>query len=47
MIGGIAGYAIGYYLFEYIGEPILKLYGYGQKYEDTAAPVRRLGPLDH
>ena len=32
VIGGIAGYAIGYYLFEYIGEPILKLYGYGQKY---------------
>ena len=28
-IGGIAGYAIGYFLFEYIGEPILKLYGYG------------------
>src|SRR5439155_2900592 len=34
VIGGMAGYAIGYYLFEFIGEPILKLYGYGQKYED-------------
>jgi membrane protein YqaA with SNARE-associated domain len=36
VIGGIAGYAIGYYLFEYLGEPILKLYGYGEKYKDAA-----------
>jgi membrane protein YqaA with SNARE-associated domain len=28
VIGGIAGYAIGYYLFQAIGEPILKLYGH-------------------
>ena len=44
MIGGIAGYAIGYYLFEYIGEPILKLYGYGQKYEDAADLFNAWGP---
>jgi len=36
VIGGLAGYAIGYYLFEYIGEPILKLYGYGEKFQQTA-----------
>jgi membrane protein YqaA with SNARE-associated domain len=27
VLGGIAGYAIGYFLFQKIGEPILKLYG--------------------
>jgi membrane protein YqaA with SNARE-associated domain len=36
VVGGLAGYAIGYFLFEYIGEPILKFYGYGQKFQDTA-----------
>jgi membrane protein YqaA with SNARE-associated domain len=36
VIGGIAGYAIGYYLFELIGEPIVRLYGYGQRFQETA-----------
>ena len=36
VIGGIAGYAIGYLLFDYIGEPILAMYGYGEKYKDAA-----------
>ncbi len=27
VLGGVAGYAIGYYLLELIGEPILKFYG--------------------
>ena len=31
VIGGIAGYAIGYFLFEYLGEPILEVYGYGEQ----------------
>lgn len=44
VIGGLAGYAIGYYLFEYIGEPILELYGYGQKYKDTADLFNAWGP---
>jgi membrane protein YqaA with SNARE-associated domain len=35
VIGGIAGYAIGYFVFEYIGEPILRLYGYGAKFEEA------------
>ncbi|MDX2203464.1 MAG: YqaA family protein [Hyphomicrobiaceae bacterium] len=35
VIGGIAGYAIGYYVFEYIGEPILRVYGYGAKFEEA------------
>ncbi len=44
VIGGLAGYAIGYYLFEYIGEPVLKLYGYGQKYKDAADLFNAWGP---
>jgi membrane protein YqaA with SNARE-associated domain len=36
VIGGLAGYAIGYFFFEYIGEPILTFYGYGAKFHDTA-----------
>lgn len=35
VIGGIAGYAIGYFLFELIGEPILNFYGYSQKFADA------------
>lgn len=35
VIGGLLGYAIGYFLFEYIGEPILKVYGYAGKFEDA------------
>jgi membrane protein YqaA with SNARE-associated domain len=43
VIGGIAGYAIGSYLFEYIGEPILQLYGYGERYKDAAALFQEWG----
>ncbi|MGE5513035.1 MAG: YqaA family protein [Bacteroidota bacterium] len=32
VIGGVAGYAIGYFLFEYLGEPILRFYGYAQRF---------------
>lgn len=32
VLGGLAGYAIGYFIFEYIGEPILAFYGYGAKF---------------
>ena len=44
VLGGLAGYAIGYYLFEYLGEPVLKLYGYGQKYEETRVLFDQWGP---
>lgn len=37
VVGGIAGYAIGYFIFEYIGEPILNFYGYGAKFEQAKA----------
>ena len=36
VIGGLAGYAIGYFLFELIGQPVLNFYGYGGKFQDAA-----------
>jgi membrane protein YqaA with SNARE-associated domain len=36
VIGGLAGYAIGYYLFELAGRPILEAYGYSGKFQDIA-----------
>jgi membrane protein YqaA with SNARE-associated domain len=36
VIGGIAGYAIGFYLFELIGGPILKFYGYADRFQEFA-----------
>src|SRR5262249_62312615 len=44
VIGGVAGYAIGYYLFEYIGEPILNFYGYGEKYGQMQVLFEAWGP---
>ena len=32
VLGGMAGYAIGYYLFEAVGRPLLAFYGYGDKF---------------
>ena len=34
VLGGLAGYAMGYFAFETIGKPIIDLYGYGNKFED-------------
>jgi membrane protein YqaA with SNARE-associated domain len=34
--GGIAGYAIGYFLYEYIGASILRVYGYAEKFQSMA-----------
>jgi membrane protein YqaA with SNARE-associated domain len=43
VLGGVAGYAIGYFLFEYLGRPILEVYGYGGKFEETADLFRHWG----
>ncbi|MDP7545697.1 MAG: YqaA family protein [Alphaproteobacteria bacterium] len=32
VLGGLLGYAIGFYLFEAVGQPILVFYGYGEKF---------------
>jgi membrane protein YqaA with SNARE-associated domain len=34
VIGGVAGYAIGFFLFELIGQPILRLYGYASGFQE-------------
>jgi len=34
VLGGIGGYGIGYFLFEQVGQPILDLYGKGDKFTE-------------
>jgi membrane protein YqaA with SNARE-associated domain len=43
VLGGIAGYAIGYFLFEALGQPLLDFYGYGEKFADFAAQYNEYG----
>ncbi|MEM6847706.1 MAG: YqaA family protein [Pseudomonadota bacterium] len=44
VIGGIAGYFIGLFLFEQVAEPILALYGYSDKFGEFAARFNEFGP---
>ena len=34
VLGGFLGYAIGYYLFDAIGRPVLEFYGYGARIQE-------------
>ena len=34
VLGGLLGYAIGIFLFEEIGKPVLEFYGYGPKFAE-------------
>jgi membrane protein YqaA with SNARE-associated domain len=43
VLGGLAGYAIGYFLFEYVGLPILTVYGYADRFAETADLFRQWG----
>lgn len=43
VIGGIAGYAIGYFLFEFIGQPVLRLYGYADRFDEFAKLFNEYG----
>lgn len=43
VLGGLAGYAIGYFLFEAVGEPILGFYGLGHAFEQFAADFNEQG----
>lgn len=36
VLGGLAGYAIGYYLLEYVGQPVLQMYGLMGKWEQLS-----------
>jgi membrane protein YqaA with SNARE-associated domain len=43
VLGGLAGYVIGYYLFDAIGKPMLDLYGYGAKFTQFASHYNEWG----
>ena len=43
VLGGMAGYAIGYFLFELAGKPILAFYGYEQAFADFAGRYNEYG----
>ena len=45
VLGGIAGYAIGYYLFETIGIRVIDFYGYHDKFEAFRAAYAEWGLL--
>jgi membrane protein YqaA with SNARE-associated domain len=41
----MVGYAIGYFFLDRIGEPILKFYGYGERFDDAAQLLNEWGFL--
>jgi len=45
VLGGILGYAIGFFLFEAIGEPLLRFYGMSGDFEEVAGTYNEYGWL--
>jgi membrane protein YqaA with SNARE-associated domain len=43
VIGGVFGYAIGYFLYDFIGEPLLRLYGYADRFQEFATLFNEWG----
>jgi membrane protein YqaA with SNARE-associated domain len=43
VLGGILGYAIGYFLFEAVGRPILDFYGYQEEFQRFADAYNKWG----
>lgn len=43
VLGGILGYAIGYFLLESVGKPVINFYGLSQKFDQAAAWFREWG----
>jgi membrane protein YqaA with SNARE-associated domain len=35
VLGGVVGYAIGYFLFDTVGQWVLQTYGYGEKFDEV------------
>lgn len=45
VLGGVAGYMIGAFLFEVIGQPIIDFYGYGEKFAEFQDYYKQYGIL--
>lgn len=43
VVGGLAGYGIGYFLYDSVGRAILELYGYTEKFESFAGMYNEWG----
>lgn len=43
VLGGIAGYLIGWLVFDTVGRPLLEFYGYAAKFDDFAARYNHWG----
>ncbi len=43
VLGGMLGYAIGYFLFETVGSPILDFYGYAARFDSFSARYNEWG----
>lgn len=43
VLGGVFGYLIGYFLFDLVGQPILNVYGYSEKFHEFAAQYNEYG----
>lgn len=43
VLGGIAGYALGYFAFEWLGQPLLEFYGYTHQFEKFQAGFAKWG----
>lgn len=43
VLGGVAGYAIGFFFFVQLGEPILEFYGYADKFANFAERYNEYG----
>jgi membrane protein YqaA with SNARE-associated domain len=43
VLGGMAGYFIGYFFYEGVGAPVLEFYGYAEKFADFAAAYNEWG----
>lgn len=43
VLGGVAGYLIGFFLFETVGRPLLDFYGYADKFQQFASQYNDYG----
>ncbi len=41
VLGGVAGFAIGYYLYEWAAQPIIEFYSYEEQYKNIALAMQK------